>query len=546
MSRITFNVAAKCDKAGRSQNQDNFWVCPDLEHPLSTAGTGNDTDVELSPRGALLVVADGMGGMNSGEVASQYVIDGIKKRFSDIPADVFASDDTIIRFLTQTIAEADNSIKQYAVAHRESEGMGATVALVWMLGEKAYCAWCGDSRIYCYNPQNSLVRLSHDHSFVQRLVDEGKISADEAFDHPDSNIITRSLGDSGEPAKPETRIYPLHRRDVLLLCSDGLCGLINDSQIEGILAENCTSSQDALRALWNAGEKAHWTDNATIEVACVTEGGVTPARNGEGYPAPTPPAQPATPAQGSTARKPGAATDRAGSTPAPGIWQKYKSFFLVGIFMAVAAAAIVWFMLPSSSPQSSGNGTELDDATPLTGSQYIEHLERVHNDATHIDNLLREISSRRSITEDEAMQLQNFIGNAQRIDAIPADVQPTVDQANMINNVDIVCEKARECLAAFNRSQPSAPAPRQRQQVNPARQNNARPSEPASGEEGGDKSKPQGSSLSNPGKHEGEGDGNSSNPSNNPANPGQQPTQPNQPNPNNGGKPNPLTPTFEL
>ena len=283
MSRITFNIAAKCDKAGRAQNQDNYWVCPNLDNIQDTSAIGNDADVELSTKGALMVVADGMGGMKSGEKASEFVIEGIKAKFRNIPDSILTDDNAITSFIKDAIIQADQSIKEYAKIHRESEGMGSTIVLLWMLGEKAYCGWCGDSRIYCYNPQNTLVRLSHDHSYVQSLVDEGKITEDEAFDHPDGNIITRSLGDSGEKANPETKIYPIHRRDVFLLCSDGLCGLVNDAKIDSILADNCTSSKDALSALWKEGEREGWSDNATIEVACIIEGGTTPTRKAAGY-----------------------------------------------------------------------------------------------------------------------------------------------------------------------------------------------------------------------------------------------------------------------
>lgn len=79
MSHIIYNVAAKCDKAGRSQNQDNYWVCPNLEKIGDISNVGNDHDIELSAKGALLVVADGMGGMKSGEKASEFVIEGIKE-----------------------------------------------------------------------------------------------------------------------------------------------------------------------------------------------------------------------------------------------------------------------------------------------------------------------------------------------------------------------------------------------------------------------------------------------------------------------------------
>ena len=108
------------------------------------------------------------------------------------------------------------------------------------------------------------MRLSHDHSYVQELVDGNKISEEHAFNHPNSNIITRSLGDSGEKARPEVREYPLHGGDVLLLCSDGLCGLLRDEETESILSGNRHSVKDCLNALWQRGQEEGWTDNVTI------------------------------------------------------------------------------------------------------------------------------------------------------------------------------------------------------------------------------------------------------------------------------------------
>ena len=286
MSRISFNLAAKCDKAGRSQNQDNYWVCPDLSRVNDSYDDviGKDKDVTLSEKGALLVVADGMGGMNAGEKASELVIKGVQKGFSNIPDSILGNDDQMLSFIRDVIVSSDQSVKDYAKANREADGLGSTIVLLWLWGEKAYCGWCGDSRIYRYNPNNSLVRLSHDHSYVQELVDNGKIDPEEAFDHPDGNIVTRALGDNGEKANPELKVYDICERDVFLLCSDGLCGLLQDKQIEDIISINCSSTKDALAALWKAGEKEGWTDNATIDLLNIVEGGARPKGVAVGYP----------------------------------------------------------------------------------------------------------------------------------------------------------------------------------------------------------------------------------------------------------------------
>lgn len=271
MNQTILNLAAMCDKAGRPTNQDNFFVCQDLSANVFSSVKNDDKDVLLSDKGALVVVADGMGGMNAGEVASKIVIETIKSSFSNIPDDFLKDERKIKGFITQTIISADREVKQYANEHPEASGMGSTVVILWLLNGKAYVGWCGDSRAYCYNPQNRLVRLTHDHSYVQDLVDQKKISENDAFYHPDSNIITRSIGDSGQRANPDVEAYPIHKDDVFLLCSDGLCGLLRDDEIQSIIGENSKSMKGCLMELWNQGTRTGWSDNATIELVRVKE-----------------------------------------------------------------------------------------------------------------------------------------------------------------------------------------------------------------------------------------------------------------------------------
>lgn len=279
MSRTILNLTAICDKAGRPTNQDNFWICPNLSS-YATTGTvtigSSSTEVPLTEKGALLIVADGMGGMNAGEVASQLVIDSIKSTFSNLQSTSSSNTGAIKCFIKQAIIEADREIKTYAKSHLETQGMGSTIVLAWILDKTVYVGWCGDSRAYCYNAQNGLVRLTHDHSYVQDLVDNNKISEEDAFDHPDSNIITRSLGDSGEKANPDVKEYPLHTGDIFLLCSDGLCGLLRDTEIEQIMSQNANSIGNCLNALWQHGSSIGWTDNTTIELVKIIEGGIKP------------------------------------------------------------------------------------------------------------------------------------------------------------------------------------------------------------------------------------------------------------------------------
>lgn len=273
MANIKFRMAARCEAAGRPNNEDNYQLDADLSD--NEWGFTADEQITLGKKGALLVVCDGMGGMNAGEVASDLAVKTIKERFSAdlLTPKVLASP---MAYVKEAIIAADSAIKAHGKAHPETEGMGSTIVMAWMLDKKVYVGWCGDSRCYSYNPQTGLVRLSHDHSYVQELVDDGKLTEDLAFDHPNSNIITRSLGDPNGTARPDVKEYDLHNGDILMLCSDGLCGCLRDKEIEEQIAAHQTSMQDCRDALWQADEAAGWHDNVTIALAQVVTGGIAP------------------------------------------------------------------------------------------------------------------------------------------------------------------------------------------------------------------------------------------------------------------------------
>lgn len=252
----------------RQNNEDNFVVCPDLDHqewtiPQAGEGTG------LGKYGALLVVADGMGGANAGEVASAIAVETIQEQFSSDNLDAaISSEQRILAFMTNVVKMADSRIADRSKADESTRGMGTTVVMAWIISNKAYICWCGDSRCYVFNPSSGLVRLSKDHSYVQQLIDRGELTEENSFDHPYSNVITQCLGDMKKRANPDTRVYDLHQNDTLLLCSDGLSSLCHDSELIGILSDvtEINECKNALieKALANGGH-----DNVTIAMARV-------------------------------------------------------------------------------------------------------------------------------------------------------------------------------------------------------------------------------------------------------------------------------------
>ena len=273
---ILFRMAARCEAAGRPNNEDNYQLDADLSD--NTWGFTADEEIALSDKGSLLVVCDGMGGMNAGEVASAIAVKTIKEYFA---ADKLT--DTILsnpcKYIHTAIVAADAAIKEHSKTNPDTEGMGSTVVMAWLLGKKIYVGWCGDSRCYRYNPQLGLERLSHDHSYVQELVDAGKLTEELAFDHPNNNIITRSLGDPRGAAKPDTKEFDLYNQDIILLCSDGLCGTLRDNEIAEQIQQHQTSMQECRDALWAADEAAGWTDNTTIALAQIISGAIDISKN---------------------------------------------------------------------------------------------------------------------------------------------------------------------------------------------------------------------------------------------------------------------------
>jgi len=269
---IQFKMTVRCEKAGRNHNEDDFLICNNLSNGSRAFTT--DEVIVLNEKGALFVVCDGMGGMNAGEIASQIAIESIHSWFApdNLSVRTLASPETVMQFITEAIETADARIKEEGKHDKSREGMGTTIVLAWLLGEKVYIGWCGDSRAYRFNPVTGLEQLSHDHSYVQELVDAGKLTEELAFDHPDSNLITRSLGDVRQKAHPDVAYFSLCNEDILLLCSDGLSGVLRNAEIEAIMARNTGSMGNCRDALWNASEMKGWQDNVTVALCQIVSG----------------------------------------------------------------------------------------------------------------------------------------------------------------------------------------------------------------------------------------------------------------------------------
>ena len=249
----------------RTNNEDNFIINEDLSQSDWFLPQDTSQVITLGQDGCVLVVADGMGGLNAGEVASAIAVETVKQNFLDADLPKVAKNlKTIEKFLRDIVIKSDQAIKKHVKVHPETQGMGTTLILIWVHGTTAHMVWCGDSRAYIYNDETGLVRFSKDHSYVQQLVDEGKLDEDLAFDHPESNIITRCLGDFQDRAKPDYKNYELCEKDILLICSDGLCGLCRDEEILHIMQQTSTDIELCKQTLIQSALDAGGYDNVTL------------------------------------------------------------------------------------------------------------------------------------------------------------------------------------------------------------------------------------------------------------------------------------------
>lgn len=269
MTVIRVKIDAQIDVGCvRTNNEDNFIVSPDLSIPTWTY---DNLEVGLSPKGSVLVVADGMGGLNAGEVASKIAIESIQYTFSKIEDSVLGSDEAIQKFLIDAIKIADDEIVNYAKVNPETKGMGTTVVVAWLVNNTLYVAWCGDSRAYIYHPEIGLKQISCDHSYVQELVNKGSITREQAFYHPDNNIITRSLGSMDNNTLPEVVSTKLYNDFRILLCSDGLNGMISDEAIFSTLS-SISDIRQCSKELINKAKQAGGHDNITVVLCDIISG----------------------------------------------------------------------------------------------------------------------------------------------------------------------------------------------------------------------------------------------------------------------------------
>jgi protein phosphatase len=226
----------------RTRNEDSCLLCAPEDADLANQW------------GLLFAVADGMGGASAGEFASRFALEAIAYTY-------FAgASGNIPTRLREALEDANQRIFVESETNLERHGMGTTVSAVIVNGDCAYIAQVGDSRVYVARKKGSILQVTEDHSLVAEQVRNGYISAQEARSHSLKNLITRAIG-IRDTVKVDLFAFRLKEGDTLLICSDGLCNLVDDPEIADVLAmENLQASARVLvgRAIDEGG-----SDNIT-------------------------------------------------------------------------------------------------------------------------------------------------------------------------------------------------------------------------------------------------------------------------------------------
>jgi len=252
-SRDSMKVRAGAEVSGQSDigclrqnNEDSFGYWEPEE------------DEVFRRKGRLAVVADGMGGYEGGQEASRLAVDTLVESYRN-----FRGKDPQ-QALIEGLQAAHEAIRSYGDAHPELMGMGTTCTAAAVVGNSLHYVHVGDTRLYLIR-DGEIAQMTRDHSYVGRLVEAGMITREDAERHPQRNILTAALGTNPElildsPGRPE----PLHAKDVLVLCSDGLWGQVHDDEILNAVEKQ--NAEGAARELIALARERGGPDNITVSI----------------------------------------------------------------------------------------------------------------------------------------------------------------------------------------------------------------------------------------------------------------------------------------
>ncbi len=240
-----------------SQKKTFQWSSAGRSHVGMVRVINEDACLALPERG-LWAVADGMGGHEAGDIASQMVVETLQQI---APPAGWAEFREAVR---EVLCEVNQRLREESAQRYQNRTIGSTVVVLIAYETQCACLWVGDSRIYRLR-DGQLQQLTRDHSHVQELVDQGLIAPEEAHRHPLANVITRAVG-SADDLQIDEVVHPLHSGDLFLLCSDGLNKTVSDEEIARLLDHSDHNCQEAVKAFIHLALMRDANDNVTTVV----------------------------------------------------------------------------------------------------------------------------------------------------------------------------------------------------------------------------------------------------------------------------------------
>jgi protein phosphatase len=227
--------------------------------------TGNEDALLVLPRHNIYMVADGVGGHNSGEVAGRKAVCGVERFLAGSPIEAAHGAErpaeALMAYFLRCFREINADIRALAAAEAANRGMATTAVLAHILGDKLLVVNVGDSRAYIARG-GEISRVTRDHSVVSDMVERGELTEEQARVHPRRNEITRALGAEADVA-PDFFAAGLLPKDRVVLCTDGLCGELTDDEICGIVSRG-VNLNDTCRTLVDAANANGGSDNITV------------------------------------------------------------------------------------------------------------------------------------------------------------------------------------------------------------------------------------------------------------------------------------------
>jgi protein phosphatase len=245
----------------REHNEDNFLVA-DLSRRSRGLLEANRA-TRIGPQGAVFAVCDGMGGAAAGEIASQLAVDIMYERLVDGLSERQIRRDELARRLVAAVESAGLRIFHEAKADRSRRGMGTTVTAAALVDDILFLAQVGDSRGYILRG-DKLVQVTRDQSLVNQLIEAGQLTEEEAETFEHNNIILQALGTS-DTVQVDLTYVELRKGDILMLCSDGLSGMVRFEEIRELL-HSSVEPLDICKALTERANQAGGHDNITVIV----------------------------------------------------------------------------------------------------------------------------------------------------------------------------------------------------------------------------------------------------------------------------------------